>query len=63
MSAASLSEDVSDLCFFSGMWLGFRNFGTVVGSSINLGLNATTRTAGSLSSSTYIVFVSRWILM
>ncbi|KAK4687891.1 hypothetical protein P7C73_g2228, partial [Tremellales sp. Uapishka_1] len=42
---------------YLGLWLGWRNAGTLIGSSINLGLNANTKTAGSLSSSTYIVFI------
>ncbi|ORY21048.1 major facilitator superfamily domain-containing protein [Naematelia encephala] len=42
---------------YLGLWLGWRNAGTLIGASINLGLNVNTKAAGSLSSSTYIVFI------
>ncbi|GAA5872122.1 hypothetical protein JCM16303_000986 [Sporobolomyces ruberrimus] len=38
-------------------WLGFRNAGMILGGAINLGLNASNSKAGSISSSTYIVFI------
>ena len=38
-------------------WLAFRNAGSVLGGSINLGLNAKNSKGGSVSSSTYLVFI------
>ncbi|GAA6015701.1 hypothetical protein JCM11491_002451 [Sporobolomyces phaffii] len=38
-------------------WLAFRNAGSILGGSINLGLNAKNSKGGSVSSSTYLVFI------
>jgi len=39
---------------YLGVWLAWRNAGSLIGASINLGLNIKTRGAGSLSPSTYV---------
>jgi hypothetical protein len=39
---------------YLGVWLAWRNAGSLIGASINLGLNIKTSGAGSLSPSTYV---------
>ncbi|KAL8278101.1 hypothetical protein RQP46_009561 [Phenoliferia psychrophenolica] len=39
-------------------WLGWRNAGSVLGGAILLGINAKSKKAGSVDSSTYIVFIA-----
>lgn len=46
-----------DRAFFLAIWQTAKSAGPIVGGSINLGLNATRQTAGSVSSTTYIVFI------
>ena len=38
-------------------WLAFRNAGSILGGAINLGLNVKNSKGGSVSSSTYLVFI------
>ncbi|KAF2020453.1 MFS general substrate transporter [Aaosphaeria arxii CBS 175.79] len=46
-----------DRAFFLAIWQTAKASGPIVGGAINLGLNANRKTAGSVSSSTYIVFI------
>lgn len=46
-----------DRAFYLAIWQTAKASGPIVGGAINLGLNANRRTAGSVSSSTYIVFI------
>ncbi|XPT02687.1 hypothetical protein M3J09_011799 [Ascochyta lentis] len=47
----------SDRAFYLAIWQSAKAAGPIVGGAINLGLNANRKTAGSVSSSTYIVFI------
>jgi MFS family permease len=47
----------SDRAFYLAIWQTAKALGPIVGGAINLGLNANRSTAGSVSSSTYIVFI------
>ncbi|KAF2761690.1 MFS general substrate transporter [Pseudovirgaria hyperparasitica] len=47
----------SDRAFYLAIWQTAKAAGPIVGGAINLGLNANRETAGSVSSSTYIVFI------
>ncbi|KAH8655204.1 major facilitator superfamily domain-containing protein [Xylariales sp. PMI_506] len=46
-----------DRAFYLAVWQTAKAAGPIVGGAINLGLNANRSTAGSVSSSTYIVFI------
>jgi MFS family permease len=46
-----------DRAFYLAIWQTAKASGPIVGGAINLGLNANRKTAGSVSSSTYIVFI------
>lgn len=46
-----------DRAFYLAIWQSAKAAGPIVGGCINLGLNANRQTAGSVSSSTYIVFI------
>ncbi|KAF2820429.1 MFS general substrate transporter [Ophiobolus disseminans] len=46
-----------DRAFYLAIWQTAKASGPIVGGAINLGLNANRQTAGSVSSSTYIVFI------
>ncbi|KAL2827725.1 major facilitator superfamily domain-containing protein, partial [Aspergillus cavernicola] len=46
-----------DRAFYLAIWQTAKAAGPIVGGAINLGLNAQTSTTGSVSSSTYIVFI------
>jgi MFS family permease len=46
-----------DRAFYLAIWQSAKAAGPIVGGAINLGLNANRKTAGSVSSSTYIVFI------
>ncbi|KAF2677501.1 MFS general substrate transporter [Lentithecium fluviatile CBS 122367] len=46
-----------DRAFYLAIWQTAKAAGPIVGGAINLGLNANRQTAGSVSSSTYIVFI------
>lgn len=46
-----------DRAFYLAIWQTAKAAGPIVGGAINLGLNANRTTAGSVSSSTYIVFI------
>lgn len=47
-----------DRAFYLAIWQTAKAAGPIVGGAINLGLNAQTKTAGSVSSATYLVFVA-----
>jgi MFS family permease len=46
-----------DRAFYLAIWQTAKAAGPIVGGAINLGLNANRKTAGSVSSATYIVFI------
>ncbi|KAF5513183.1 UNC93-like protein 2 [Colletotrichum fructicola] len=46
-----------DRAFYLAIWQTAKAAGPIVGGAINLGLNASKKTTGSVSSSTYIVFI------
>lgn len=46
-----------DRAFYLAVWQTAKASGPIVGGAINLGLNANRKTSGSVSSSTYIVFI------
>ncbi|KAK5105769.1 hypothetical protein LTR62_002169 [Meristemomyces frigidus] len=46
-----------DRAFYLAVWQTAKAAGPIVGGAINLGLNANRKTAGSVSTSTYIVFI------
>nr|XP_036577582.1 DUF895 domain membrane protein [Colletotrichum truncatum]KAF6784580.1 DUF895 domain membrane protein [Colletotrichum truncatum] len=46
-----------DRAFYLAIWQTAKAAGPIVGGAINLGLNANRKTTGSISSSTYIVFI------
>lgn len=46
-----------DRAFFLAVWQTAKSLGPIVGGAINLGLNANKKTTGSVSSTTYIVFI------
>ncbi|KAH8728397.1 major facilitator superfamily domain-containing protein [Phaeosphaeriaceae sp. PMI808] len=47
-----------DRAFYLAIWQSAKAAGPIVGGAINLGLNADRQTSGSVSSSTYIVFIA-----
>ncbi|KAF2197614.1 MFS general substrate transporter [Delitschia confertaspora ATCC 74209] len=47
-----------DRAFYLAIWQTAKAAGPIVGGAINLGLNADRKTAGSVSSATYIVFIA-----
>ncbi|EME44424.1 hypothetical protein DOTSEDRAFT_44647 [Dothistroma septosporum NZE10] len=47
-----------DRAFYLAVWQTAKAAGPIVGGAINLGLNANRQTAGSVSSTTYIVFIT-----
>lgn len=46
-----------DRAFYLAIWQTAKALGPIVGGAINLGLNANKKTTGSVSSTTYIVFI------